>query len=72
MARKGKYSLELKVQTVKRFREGVSYKDLAAEIGAAETTVRRWVSDTSTYGGPSKSFRHATDCGCFTCFRRKY
>mgnify|MGYP001156567424 CR=1 FL=1 len=73
MTRPSRYSLALKKETVRRHREdGVSVRRLAQELGAAPSTVRRWVDATRQHGGPDASFRHPRDCQCFTCLRRAY
>jgi transposase-like protein len=65
-----KFSLELKTETVRRHDEdGVSVRRLAEEIGAAESTVRRWVQSTRSHGGPAAASRHASDCMCIRCWR---
>jgi len=65
-----RYSHELKVETVRRhLQEEVPVRRLAEQLGAAESTVRRWVQNTRGHGGPDAASRHAADCACIRCWR---
>ncbi|MBI4614290.1 MAG: transposase [Planctomycetes bacterium] len=50
--------------------QGRTIKQLARELDISESTLRRWVSNTLSHGGPDRSSRHAANCACMSCWRR--
>lgn len=66
------YSQEFKRRAVALHQTGGKpLRKLADELGVSESSLRRWVTNMQLHGGPDLSSRHADDCGCITCWRRK-